>query len=227
MDLDAHEFADLAQELSQADCPQQTAEQVVDHALAALGADHGGITLIRSGGRLESIACTDDLVVKADLLQYDLDEGPCRDAAWHSTTLASEDLATDARWPNWAPQASHLGITSVMAAELNAADTGQRLGALNLYWTEPAIFTADDLAYANIFAVHAAVALAASLHDAQMNTALDARKLIGQAQGILMERHNLTVDQSFEVLRRYSQNRNLKLRAVAQQLVDTRQLPGG
>ena len=223
--MDAQEFADLAQELSRADCPQQTAEQVVEHARAALGADHGGITLIRAGGRLQSMACTDDLVVKADLLQYELDEGPCRDAAWQSATLASQDLAADPRWPQWAPRASHLGIASVLAAELNATDTGHRLGALNLYWTQPAVFAADDLAYANIFAVHAAVALAASLQDAQLNTAMDARKVIGQAQGILMERHNLTTEQSFEVLRRYSQDHNIKLRDIAQRLVSTRQLP--
>jgi len=224
--MDPQEFADLARELSRAECPQRTAEQVVDHAREVLGADHGGITLIRSGGRLESLAYTDDLVAKADQLQYDLGEGPCRDATWQAVTLASQDLAVDDRWPQWAPQASHLGIASVLAAELTAADTERRLGALNLYWTQPTTFTSDDLAYASIFAVHAAVALAYSLQDAQLNTALDARKVIGQAQGILMERYDLATEQSFEVLRRYSQDHNIKLREVAQQLVDTRRLPG-
>lgn len=224
--MDPGEFADLAQRLDRADTTQHTAEQVVEHARAALGADHGGITLIRGGGRLETIAPSDGLVVKADLLQYDLDEGPCRDASWNGdNALASQDLAADPRWPQWAPQAHHLGIASVLAAELSAADTSKRLGALNLYWTEPARFTSDDLAYISIFAVHAAVALAASMQNAQLNTALDARKVIGQAQGILMERHNLSAEQAFEVLRRYSQDHNLKLRKVAEQLVATRQLP--
>jgi len=225
VNMDPQEFADLAHDLSGVGSTEQTADQVVEHALAALGADHGGITLIRAGGRLESVACTDNLVVKADQLQYDLNEGPCRDATWHQATLASQDLAGDERWPRWGPQAAGLGIASVLAAELNATSSGHRLGALNLYWTQPAVYTSDDLAYVSIFAVHAAVALAAALQDAQLNTALDARKVIGQAQGILMERHNLSVQQSFEVLRRYSMNHNLKLRDVAQQLVDTRQLP--
>jgi AmiR/NasT family two-component response regulator len=40
-----------------------------------------------------------------------------------------------------------------------------------------------------------------------------------------MERHNLTDTQAFEVLRRYSQDHNRKLREVAEHLVATRRLP--
>jgi AmiR/NasT family two-component response regulator len=43
--------------------------------------------------------------------------------------------------------------------------------------------------------------------------------------GILMERYNLNGDQAFQVLRRYSQDTNTKLREVAQQLIDSRRLP--
>jgi len=222
--MDAQEFADLAQSLHAAGTTQQTADQVVEHALTALGASYGGITLLRAAGRLETIAASDEIVRKADALQYDLDEGPCRDASWDGRTLASQDLASDRRWPRWAPGAVDLGIGAVLAAELNTTDGGRRLGALNLYWAQPTTLRTDDLAYADIFAVHAAVALAASLHESQLNTALDARKVIGQAQGILMERHGLNTEQSFEVLRRYSQDHNLKLRVVAEQLVATRAL---
>ena len=44
--------------------------------------------------------------------------------------------------------------------------------------------------------------------------------------GILMERYNLNEDQAFAVLRRYSQDTNTKLHVIAQQLIDTRILPG-
>jgi len=40
-----------------------------------------------------------------------------------------------------------------------------------------------------------------------------------------MERLDLTDDQAFAVLRRYSQDNNIKLREVAQRLVETRTLP--
>lgn len=222
--LDPREFADLAQSLGSAHSMEQTADQVVEHARAALGAHHGGITLVRSRSRLQTVAPSDDLVVKADELQSDLQEGPSYDASWHGATLASHSLRADHRWPRWVPMATGLGIGALLAAELTDTDMG-RLGALNLYWNEPVTFSRDDLAYVSIFATHAAIALASSMQEMHLNTALDTRKLIGQAQGILMERHNLSTEQAFEVLRRYSQDHNLKLREVARQLVDTRQLP--
>jgi AmiR/NasT family two-component response regulator len=55
-----------------------------------------------------------------------------------------------------------------------------------------------------------------------LKVAVDARKLIGQAMGILMERYSLDSDRAFEVLRRYSQDTNTKLHEVAQQLIDNR-----
>jgi AmiR/NasT family two-component response regulator len=49
--------------------------------------------------------------------------------------------------------------------------------------------------------------------------------MIGQAQGILMERERITSDQAFDILRRASQHLNVKLRDVAQALVDTGERP--
>ena len=40
-----------------------------------------------------------------------------------------------------------------------------------------------------------------------------------------MERHGLDGDRAFEVLRRYSQDHNIKLRDVAAHLIETRRLP--
>jgi AmiR/NasT family two-component response regulator len=55
--------------------------------------------------------------------------------------------------------------------------------------------------------------------------AVDARKLVGQAMGILMERFDLDGDRAFAILKRYSQDTNTKLRDVAQTLIDSRKLP--
>ena len=61
--------------------------------------------------------------------------------------------------------------------------------------------------------------------DRQLNDALASRGTIGQAQGILMERERITADQAFEVLRKASQQLNIKLRDIAQRLVDTGEDP--
>jgi AmiR/NasT family two-component response regulator len=55
--------------------------------------------------------------------------------------------------------------------------------------------------------------------------AIDSRHLIGQAQGILMERLKLSPEKAFAVLRRHSQQSNIKLHEVAATLVRTGQLP--
>ena len=72
---------------------------------------------------------------------------------------------------------------------------------------------------AEILGRHASVALAASHSEDGLMSAIDARKLIGQAQGILMERFDLDSDRAFDVLRRYSQDGNRKLRDVAEAIV--------
>jgi GAF domain-containing protein len=224
LELDPMEFARIAQALRAAPTPARTAEEIVDYVRRQLEASHAGLTLIRARRRLETIAPTDPLVEQADRLQYELDEGPCRDSSWHRETLISTDLATDQRWPRWAVKVCALGVASVLAAELTDVDD-RRIGSINVYWTRPRQFTADDVAFVNIFARHAALALSRSLDEAGLRVALDSRKLIGQAQGILMERYGLDESRAFEVLRRYSQDHNLKLRHVAEHLIATRQLP--
>jgi GAF domain-containing protein len=130
----------------------------------------------------------------------------------------------DGRWPQWSTTVAELGIASMLAAELIGSQA-QRLGSINVYWSHPRTFTADDIAFVNIFARHAAHALAGSLDKAGLGMALDSRKRIGQAQGILMERYGLDEARAFEVLRRYSQDHNIKLRYVAEHLITARHLP--
>ena len=77
-----------------------------------------------------------------------------------------------------------------------------------------------------MFAAHAAVALASAQTEEQLRSAIASRTLLGQAQGILMERYRLTPEKSFEVLRRVSQDSNVKVRDVAQRLVETGETPG-
>ena len=70
-----------------------------------------------------------------------------------------------------------------------------------------------------------AIALAASQNAAHLELAIANRTVIGQAEGILMERFGITAEQAFAVLRRVSQHRNVKLNGVAEELVRTRETP--
>jgi GAF domain-containing protein len=133
------------------------------------------------------------------------------------------DTALDDRWPDWATQVRALGVRSVLDMPLNTA--AGTVGVMGLYSNKPDAFSTDDQAIAHILARHATVAIANARHDATLVQAIDARKLVGQAMGILMERFDLDADRAFEVLKRYSQDTNQKLRDVAKNLVETRQLP--
>lgn len=202
----------------------ETAESVVALACDTLECDFAGLTVFQAGGGFTTMGETAPIVAQADQLQYDLREGPCIEAAWEQDTFVSHDLAHDDRWPVWGPKAADLGFGSLLAARLTIGGTS--LGALNLYSTSVRDFSTDDQETALIFATHAAAPLISVRERDNLRIAVDGRTVIGQAQGILMARFDVGADTAFSVLRRYSQAQNLKLRAVAQLVVDHGELPG-
>jgi GAF domain-containing protein len=199
-----------------------TAEAVVALAMSTIGCEYAGLTVF---GRKDfrSLAPSDSLVEQADKLQHALRQGPCVQAAWDTDTYVANDLANDPRWPDFGAEAATLGFRSLLATRLAAGE--HTLGALNLYSTRVRDFDDDDRDFARMFASHAAATLMTVRQRENLMTALDARTLIGQAQGILMERFGIDADRAFGVLRRYSQARNVKLRTVAEELVSHRSLP--
>lgn len=216
-------FAELARLLDAEADTRGTLDQIVALAPHAVACDYAGITLLRGRREIETAAASAELVRKADALQYDVGEGPCLQAIWSHDTFVVEDIAGDERWPRWGPMAAEMGLRSVLAVRLFTAGTTH--GALNLYATSPRGFDADDVAVAHIYATHASIALASARQQDNLRRAVDARHLIGQAQGILMERFDIDADRAFGVLRRYSQDTNVKLRTIAEQVVSGRQLP--
>jgi AmiR/NasT family two-component response regulator len=100
-----------------------------------------------------------------------------------------------------------------------------KLGALNLYSTEAGAFSAESEAMAIGYAAHVSLALSALDREANLRRALKSREIIGQAMGILMERHRITASQAFDVMVHASQRTNVKLRVIADELVRTGTLP--
>jgi hypothetical protein len=98
---------------------------------------------------------------------------------------------------------------------------GDRVGALNLYGEGPDAFDSESEQIGALVAAHAAVAFADSQKISQLGEALVARQLIGQAEGILMERYKITAEQAFLLLTRASSRSNIKLRDVAEHLASS------
>ena len=226
MSASADSFARLAIEMHEAPGVEEAIEAVVQFALQALSCTYAGVALYARGSRPEVAAVTDPVVADVYDLQLSSQTGPLVTALQEKTTVLIRDTTSDDRWPEWAAKVAALGVRSVLDVPLvTGAGAHQTVGVLGLYSPAADAFDADDEAIAHILARHASVAVASARHEETMAQAVDARKLVGQAMGILMERFDVDGDRAFAILKRYSQDTNTKLRDVAQQLIDTRKLP--
>ncbi len=222
-------FSETARILFTAGTVTDTLAQVVELAVATIeGCDFAGLFLLENEV-VTSPILTDPIVNEIDALQQENAEGPCLDAVGQRLVFYAEDLVNDTRWPKFGAQANAAGIRSALALPLSGSDA---LGALNLYARYPAAFGMVDRARGVVLASLAGLAIAAAhAHEDEerrafnLNAALSTREVIGQAQGILMERERITSDEAFDILRRASQHLNRKLRDVAQDLVDTGERP--
>jgi transcriptional regulator with GAF, ATPase, and Fis domain len=216
-------FSEFARTVHDQEDPQRTLEEVVRAAVVLIpGCDEASISVIIDRRHVTSDTATGDLPRQLDELQERLNQGPCLDAAYVEETVRVADMATETRWPEFTAAALEAGAAGMMCLQLYVE--GDNLGALNLFARTPWAFTDESEHIGLMFAAHAAVAYASSRSSAAMGRQIVTRQLIGQAQGILMERHRLTADNAFSLLVRVSQHRNVKLRDVAERLVRSGQL---
>jgi GAF domain-containing protein len=210
-----------AHEISQPRELQTTLDIIVETAASSLpGIDHVGITIASQDGQMETRAGSDTLVRELDELQYELGEGPCVHAIDAEPVTTLEWASRDPRWPRFLPLAVAKGLRSQMGMRLYTEK--MTLGALNMYSTSSDTIDPDAVHMAELFAAHASLVLGHARREEQLSTALLTRKVIGQAIGILMERHSLDEDGAFAYLTRVSSHTNIKLRDVAAEVVEQR-----
>jgi transcriptional regulator with GAF, ATPase, and Fis domain len=223
-DMLAVQMGELARSLQQEDTLQDTLQGIVAAAVDTVpGAQYAGLSEVKGRQEINTPASTDELVRASDAAQYETGQGPCLDAIYVEQTVRVADMANEDRWPEFAKQAAQLGVGSMLSFQLYVV--GDNLGALNLYNREPKAFDDESEHVGLLFASHAAVAMAGAQRNEQLNRAMGTRDLIGQAKGILMERHKLTAEQAFLLLVRVSQATHTKLRDIAEQLTTVGQLP--
>ncbi len=223
------DFSETARALLSVGDVNDTLERVAGLAVATIdGCDCASVFLVEETV-VAAPASADPVVAELDSAQRQSGQGPCLDAIAQGMTIYAGDFGDEDRWPDFEREATAKGIRSMLACPLFVDGT---LGTLNLYARYPLAFGVIDRAKAVLLAGLAAVALSAAFTQAEqqrqssnLHAALATRELIGQAQGILIERERVTPDQAFDILRRASQHLNLKLRDVAQSLVETGESP--
>lgn len=197
----------------------------LDHTLGAITATavevlpnviSASLTVRHADDRLETFAPTDEGLRALDAAQYELREGPCYDAASDTVHVIANDLETDARFPKYAAVALAAGVRS--QAGLRLFENPKSQGALNLYSDRVGAFE-DFETLGALFAQQSAMAIGYAQEVQSLKEALNTRTTIGQAVGIVMERYGLTDERAFAFLARVSQQRNVKVRLVAQEII--------
>lgn len=218
-------LAAIAADAADRDDSREVIGRLSRHVTEAIdGADGCAVSLNVEDGRIITVGATDPQVDAADRFQNELGEGPCLESFREAEVVHVADLRTDGRWPRWAgPVSQELGFRSILSGNLTTRE--RRVGALNVYARRAGAFSDRDIAQISFFAAHAAAAIAAARHAEQLQRALVTRTRIGQAEGILMERHGFSEDEAFAFLTRLSQHRNEKLRDVAESIVLRREVP--
>jgi GAF domain-containing protein len=203
---------------------EPTLEAIASTAVTMLSPARYAALTVLSRGELIPRASTGEPPLLLDRLQQKLGDGPCIHAAKHQSVFRIEDTDEDDRWPEFCAEAARLEVRSMLCVPLWIDERG--LGALSLYADQAAAFSDPHERVAVLLATFAALALAEAQRAGQMQDALGNRDIIGQAKGILMERHHIAADAAFAVLSRVSQAENRKLAEVARCFVETGDLPG-
>lgn len=201
-----------------------TLERYVRRAIALLpGCDYAAITALGEGDAVEVLAAAG-----ARPLPHPAGDGPMDNPVFEALRYVEprrlDDIEKDRRWPAYRDYLKRHGYASCLSLPLPAAESA---AAFTVFSSVPGKFGEESHDLALLFTLHAGVAFdnATLYHDnlallSHVRTALHTRTVIGQAQGLLMRFNGQSAAEAFAALKRASQDRNMKLRALATALVE-------
>jgi GAF domain-containing protein len=200
--------------------------RLAGRCVEVLDVEAAGIMLAGTEGRLRVMASSSEAMRVLELFEIQAQEGPCLDCYRTGLPVVNQDIAaSNGRWPLFAAEALAAGFGSVHALPLRLR--GSVIGALNLFRIEAGEIGPAEIEVAQAFADVATIAILqhraateAQVINAQLTHAFNSRVVIEQAKGVVAERLDLDMDQSFSVLRNHARNHNLRLTDVAEAIVD-------
>lgn len=182
-----------------------------------------GIT-VRRRGRYTTMVHAGFIPASVHEVQYAIGHGPCLEVLHTGSLVVSQDLAAEHRWGDFPRQAMAAGAHGACAFPLETG--GQVVGAMNLYAHKPGLFPEPVRRIAAQFAEPASILLAGVLRRlsqaeviTELRTALASRGVIDQAIGIVVAHRRCGPEQAFRILRKVSNDRNIKLRVLAAAVV--------
>lgn len=193
--------------------------------LLVSGCDHASV-MLRNGDTYVTVAAGDEIARLVDDLERAVGEGPCLDAIEDEAAQLDPDLTVAPQWPRLAARVvAETPVRGAMGFRLRVDD--RKVGALNLFTDTAGVFTDTAAEQAAILAAFAAVTASAVIGGGEASTlraGLTSNREIGKAVGLLMALHRISDDAAFDLLRRTSQQMNIKIVELARRVID--QHPG-
>ncbi len=188
------------------------------------GCHAASVTVLDEQSEPSTIMATSEETYEMDRRQYALHDGPCLDAARYQQVNRWSMQEARQRWPDFTGLAEEIGLRSYLSAGLSWDD--RPLGALNLSCRETDGFDQVDEQLLSLFTAPATAAIVVTSRyskardlAAQLEQALQSRAVIDQAIGIVMAESRCDPAEAFAILGRASNNRNMKLRDLAAEIV--------
>jgi GAF domain-containing protein len=206
---------------------------LVDRCAELLDVSAVGLVLADPRGRLHVMAATSEEARLLELFQLQNDEGPCLECFRTGDPITEFDLATAGdRWPQFAPAAVAIGFRSVHARPMRLRN--EVVGALNLFHVEPDGLPTSEVLVAQALADVATIGMIQidlgrrqDVLLTQLQTALNTRRIIEQAKGVLAERNAISPTEAFTLLRSHAQSSSTRLSDLAEQVVEGQRIPTG
>lgn len=214
-------YTSLAEIVTEGSTPKEMYAAIcVAATLMVPGCDHASLMVSRAGA-CSTVAVSDPVAQKIDKLELALGSGPCLDAFEEQTAQIASDLTTGGKWPVFAArviaETQVRGAMSVRMSMDRAKD-----GALNLFSDTANAFDAKSTERAIVLAAFATVAANAAAHGQDavaLRGALARNRMIGKAVGMLMVLNDVPEDEAFDILRRTSQDTNIKVADLAAEFI--------
>lgn len=215
-------FAGLAEIIYQgSDAAEVYAAICIAATLIVPGCDHASV-LVRRNGQYATVAASDHIAQQIDDLERSVGEGPCLDAIQEEGPQIESDLTMPGQWPKLAARVvAETPVRGAMGFRILA--DRRKTGALNLFSDTPNLLDAQSAERAVVLASFASVAInaiASGEDAATLRRGLLSNREIGKAIGMLMLLHGVSESDAFEMLRRNSQELNVKLADIARAVID-------
>ncbi len=199
---------------------------LVDRCAELLDSVEVGLALTATRGELRVMASSSERMRALELIEFQNDEGPCRDCLHTGKQVLNQRLdGTASRWPRFAPEAREAGFEMVHALPLRLRD--DVIGAMNIFSSELIELSEEDVNLTQALADAATIGILQERAIArgsdlagQLQGALNSRVVIEQAKGIVAERQQVGMEDAFAMLRSHARSNRTSLSNVARAIID-------